>query len=1190
MKQEPRDFNYIKSEIGLGLTVIEASAGTGKTHAISHLVPRFLLDGTAKHLSEIRVVTFTNAAARELSERIRRTLYALAVPLGEPSHGESAELKEWRSSLDEKGRRILENALNEADKIGVSTINAFCQRTLQSEGVLCGLPAIPDTVMDANDEIGLAVYDLWKNEIASDDLLSAIASAKKWDWEEDQKWVRTALQLDDCETRPPTMDFGKRTMEMRDALSLIGDSSTTGELADFLRKKIAWNISGRDEAWRDSCAKKLASLKESPTAQNMDALFWVAQLPSHINKRTSKSFSDEACGLRAVQLCQNIESTVQNLKWDWQNYAVAAVRERIGQLLASKRQITQDGLIGTLWNALRSPSGESLARHLQERQKVALIDESQDTDPRQFEIFKKLFTGTDSHKLVLIGDPKQAIYSFRGADLNTYLAAKEEATTIYSLSMTYRAPQRLVAGLNAFFARSDSFLHPGMSFIPAKSGLDKDIWLEINSRKTEPVQAWVVVNDADELYSEDSRRTNEIAWRTASEITRLLSDNTARMCEKDVSGKESRRTLKPGDFAVLVRKNSQAEIMSEALKKKGVPSVLTTGTDILKTDEAAELLRILRAVDNPRKRVLRNSALATRMLGNTTQDLAEMRNKTDLEECWIQKLFHWREQWSKEGVSSLLRALDDDAGVPCRLAAMERGERRACNFRQLCDLLLSIEQGRFPTPSGLMRWFSQEITRAGESPEANERQMQLESDADAVQIVTMHKAKGLDYNFVFCPFLGFAMESKDFQVLRKTKSSPKDLAVNVALTKNDETLKDACAKARLEEDLRLAYVAMTRAKVGLWIYAGALQKNDRVSALDWLLGNRDSLSFEQFKNLDFKNGRGQMHMDGLQAIASSAAGSIAVLEPPLPDDKTVVASENVFENRKPAALEFVAKIPTPWTVVSFSSLTREKHAYGAADGTETKLQSETEADEYEDVASPFLCAPGGTLVGTAVHEWIEGWDFSEPDSAQVKKHLGQYAFSVQAKATLCELLPPTLDVLRRVVMPRQSCDLAEICAEPRASEWHFHLPLKEGFSTEALAKVFERFGHAEYADALRGLGHETLGGFLQGFVDRLFYSQGWWGVIDWKTNDLGRSPSDYGDEQLQTCARNSHYFLQAHLYLVALRRHLRISMPKHAPQIAGAYLVFLRGIKAGESAGVLAATPENEMLDALDKLFEGSWQ
>jgi exodeoxyribonuclease V beta subunit len=1172
------DFDFIGSKIHAGLSVIEASAGTGKTYSISHLVARMILDGTVSGIREILLVTFTNDAACELAERTRKVLEQLNA---DPTPDEAARfggIHRLRTdqNLDfANNRGRIRQALRDADLLTVSTIHSFCQSVLQTEGPLCGLPSMPELIPDADELIDQAVYDLWLEKVAPDPLAAAVLQAAKATPEDNRRFLKLSLPLERFEPVPAPISF-TQALERLKGYPAHFTQDICGELTGIFEQVQTWTDKAPGKAKALGYAE---SLREAANGESTDFLAACTELKKAsdwVNGRTHKALKAQAESSQAVALCKEVSDLLSQAGWSWLNESSAIIKGALNRTLAANRQITYDGLIDALHKALNNPGhGAALAEKIRSRYKVALIDESQDTDDRQFEIFGRVFLGSPNHSLVLVGDPKQAIYGFRGADVNTYLAARDRALgqsaadgtdRVFGLKKTYRSPQRLVDGVNALFRRPHSLLKDRLEFTPAESAI-QDCKLQPPGQDGDArLEFWIAPDGGDE-YSDKAKRLSRISDAVASEIVRILKSEAKIVLEGDP------KPVAPSDFAVLVSTHEQAEAICTVLRDQGIPAIQSGGQDIMATDEAAEILAILRAANEPRNSRLRHAALATRLLGRNSAGLAAINADPDAADQLLNRFLSWEALWQARGVVSLLAKIDADESVTNRLALNDQGERRITNLRHIVEILSGFAAEFGGKPNELIRWLSQEIQRAKNRTGLEERQLRLESDDDAVKVATMHAAKGLEFNLVFCPFLWDASERKGIQKLNRAGSIP--VLADMALA--DPGTKLAIARADLEDRLRLAYVAVTRAKVKAWLCAGEVcgsHNRPKASALDWILRTEDFPGFEGWKQSVQGGGRGNRHAQGLACISElpNARGAVDQQSPPAPSDGR-------FQPKNAEAADFsVAEAPKVnpivWRVTSFSQLTREKNAKGDA----AKPPSEGPALSGESQSTPnrFATLPGGAALGTAVHDFLEAWDFaSVPDAAALEKHFSGYSLG----KAYGDITPASMDMLghlRGAALPGMDCAIGEACQTPKTSEWQFHLPTIAGFSVSKIAAVFRAHGDGGYAESLESLGSDALEGFLQGFIDKIAVHGPACGVIDWKTNQL----ADYGRESLRTAARASHYWLQTHLYLVALHRYL-------GPQadIRGAWLVYLRGVRQGTPNSILHIQPPTDLLQGLNALF-----
>lgn len=1148
-----REFDIVKSELGPGLSVIEASAGSGKTYALSHLVARLLLEGSVDSIGKILPVTFTNDAARELSDRIRKVLESLNAPASPDDSPAVGELRKKYAAAIQKG--VIAKALLEIDQLRVSTIHSFCQRVLQTEGTLCGMPVMPELAVNTDEIIREILHDFWEKRMTDDALLSAAADADGWSFESDGALIKRLLPNHNA---TPVPSIANNWSELNQRAALF-DHSVCKEALEIVTSVTKWNKDGNPtETAIEEKLRLLENAKTLDAANVLNAIATVAKLPEFIygRGRESSLLKNRAKECQAVCLANEILAEIQLLHWSFLVTCLRHTHAAVEAYHRKNRLISYDGLIEFIHHALvKGLNKDRLTKRLQERFSVALIDESQDTDPRQFEIFSSIFLGVNTHRLVLVGDPKQAIYGFRGADVNTYLNAKELAgDRIFGLTKTFRAPQRLVDAWNALFGGENAFLKEGLQYEKARSGMDNDVTLRVGKKEKQArMDVWISSENANYKQCE-----NEAVTAAADEIVRLLNDGE--ITTRDNAGRELKsERIKPNHFAVLTSTGAQAKLVEKALKARNIPSVRAGDDDVMGSEEASDLLMILRALEEPRRRSLRFAALATRTLGRND---AQLQILATSEEAMLPEFLRWQELLLQAGPAVAIAQMDRDEGIAGRLAKGNDGARRVTNFRQLCDLLQWTQAEHGNRVGRLVRWLTDEIARAQDRSEIEERQIRLESDDAAVQIVTMHKAKGLEYDLVFCPFLWHLPKLRK-EPQKLSRGPADDLLIDVGL---DESHESDLIQAALEERLRLAYVAVTRAKVHVWIHSkNSEDANPRESALNWLLSRTAT------------------------DVVSKEGGAIAFGPPPQSDATPWHPAEMHAEK---LSAEQAPTIPQPWRLTSFSALVREANPYGGADATENNEMFEAKKASPDMQPNLFLNAVAGKTVGDALHHWMQNWNFQKPDESALKRLLSSYTFPKTSESN-----PPphpfeeaTLDMLenlRSAILPGFECVVAKACPDPQMSEWHFYLPIRNDAPLDAwkIAKIFQRHpqkGFEGYHESLQELNANQLRGFLNGFIDRIAIhpETRQCGIIDWKTNRLGSSIESYATDSLRRNAMHSHYFLQVHLYLTALRRHLNGTIPPR-----DAWLVYLRGVSAKTNHGILHIQPPEKLLEELDELF-----
>ncbi len=1210
------NFHLHSTDVPIGLSVIEASAGTGKTWTISHLVPRLLIDDVVGDIGKLLLVTFTEDAARELGERTRRqlaTLVSHADASTDPGEGEGGirVLLERLEQLDASQRDAamvrLRLALAESDQLAISTIHAFCKQVLASESFLCAMPAGFEVQSDASELKADAVKDTWRTDLAADSLLAAVAALGNWSVEGDLKAWRTLTQRPSTrmDPEPPSLEAARN--RVAHALQVLkearDDARQLSEIAHRDKVKLNNSASNPGEesvAQLDTWHTLLEAMDpQHPPVEVLRVANRLKDAGSWFARRSAagKTASTEASELGIVAAATAVGATIGATGWAWLAHLSRSAGHRFERSLRRHNGVTFDGLIQKLHHALCvGPNRAALARRLADKWTVGLIDESQDTDQQQLEIFKTIFDrDKGSSRLILVGDPKQAIYSFRGGDLDAYLAARpandnhDDAARINDLGTTYRAAPGLVTALNAVFGRTRAFGNPALAY-PDATAAREDADLPLPDDGLGRLLAWVVPDDETGFWSLAEPRRKRAADCTATAIVDLLDRplGTARTTAKAVVDDP----VNPSHIAVLTRTNREARLVYEALRARGVPTVVRDDGDVMQSETASDLASILKAVLSPTHPGWRRAAMATRLFGYDSAMLADL-TSTDAE-LRLARFSKWGDLWRRHGIATLMAALETDSGATLRLARAPLGERHLTDLRHLVELLQTREAEGPRSPEKLLQWFDGE--RMSEGSTADERLHRLEADGDAVQVVTVHRAKGLEFDFVFCPYLWSVM--KDGTVAERLLVRDDTGWVLADGSQQDNHAALAARNAeRLQEDLRLAYVALTRARRRVTLLAGPLGYTAKSSlppsSLDWLLrADENTNSVEDWYSATRdrkKDASSCEHGDTLRRLHDECPDVITVSAPPESTDTPWTASgdgDTPMHARPSPTLDLKA-----WSLTSFSRLAHGRHEERERRDPATVVELPAEPPEAAaaerdlDREVPLADFARGTQAGSCLHELLEHWDFQEDTEALVEHRLRRHRLYSDESA---HAVRQHLDDLKATHLGSLDASLDTAAADKALSEWEFLLPLGHtGISGQALSDVFGRHARNDderrYALDLAGLPGQALSGMLTGFIDRLVRADSRWGVVDWKSNFLGSRYGDYSQRAMWRCAAGQHYLLQVHLYLVALRRYLLLRAPDFIA-LSG-YLLFLRGIHPGSHLGVLEITPPDALLDDLDDLF-----
>lgn len=1167
-----------------GRSLIEASAGTGKTWTLTALYARLLLERQLS-VGQILVVTYTTAATAELRERIRaRLAELLAVYDGAPSDDDFLNRLHARFP-DEASRRRLLLAVHGFDEAAIFTIHGFCQRALQDAAFEAGGDFDSELTADDREIIDALLADAWRSELADADPAWARFLAKS---KITPLWLRQRLRS----------HLGKPYLRVEPQGAPVAADLRPVEEA-WRRAAALWDEAGK--AWVAELGKHPGlsqsthkSVKFEPWRSALDAYFAdpavMFDLPEGaakfgvraLIKACKKGHDAPACEL-AHALDELADRVAEALPAGKQRLIAlqVALLERLDRELperkAAQRLLAFDDLLNRLDQALQGPVGEDLAASLRTTYPLALIDEFQDTDPIQYAIFNRIYAKASEASLCFVGDPKQAIYAFRGADLATYITARNQADRPYNLPTNYRSTPELIDALNRLFTHPQPFGQDDLKY-PLVGAAEKpraSLRL-VEEGQTAPL-ALVWLGD-------DPLGKGEAAQLAASDTARRIALQLAGAAEGragfDQDGKFT--PLKGGDIAVLVANHRQAGMIAEELAARGVPSVRRGRDSVWRSEEATELAAVLAAYAEPGREGLLRYALATRLLGRSAADLARCQDDQQQWDAEREAAERYHQLWQQQGFMRVFRAWLDEQVVAERLLARVDGERRLTNLLHLGELLQAESLLR-PGLEPLLAWFNAQRGSEGAGEEAL---LRLESDAERVQIVTIHTSKGLEYPLVFCPFLW------DGKLLGKNRDSARCHAADgrPLLDLGSDELEGNLERARQEifaEQLRLAYVALTRARDRLWLHWGPVSlpktKKDgslpdeglHTSALAWLLHGRelagDQPLTELANHLADING-GSLRL-AVERLVEQSEGSMACL----PLEVREASAQGPGRAAPPQQLSQLNRsLYSAWRIGSFSGLAAGMHM-------EAPDRDALAIPDAGEPGSGFFAFPRGARAGTCLHAILEDWARGKAElPALVEPALQAYGLPLEWK----EIATSHLEKALQTDLDGAGLTLATLQPARRLPELGFTFPVRELDVARLRAVLTDPANGlaAPLREAASRLEFDSLKGFLKGFIDLTFEHDGRWYIADYKSNWLGPDASYYGGERLLQALAGEHYYLQYLIYLVALRRFLRQRLADFRDeQLGGAFYLFLRGMP---EAGVYFARPEDALLDALDRLFE----
>ena len=1100
-----------------GVTVLEASAGTGKTYTIAALAARYVAEGTP--LDRLLLITFTRMATGELRDRVRERLVGCEQQLsrilaGAPDPGTDPVVTLLASGSPEDialRRDRLARAVADFDAATIATTHGFCQEVLAELSTVGDLDRETAFVEDVSDLLEQALDDLY---------------------------VRR---------------FGPRG----------GARFTRAEALQIARAAVF---------------NPMAKLE--PVGEPED--------------------STAAMRYRLARV----------------------VRDELEQRKRRLAVMTYDDLLTRLNTILDGPNGPAARERLRTRYDVVLVDEFQDTDPIQWQILHRAFA-TEGVTLVLVADPKQAIYAFRGADVYAYLVAAATADGHATLRVNRRSDQPLLDAFDALFENArlghEDIVYREVRAAPAHqtsrlNGAPTDAALRVRiAHRDEPT-----IEQTNYGYARAPSARAHVARDLAADVVRLL-DSDARLEQRAPDGDPTgTEPICPRHIAVLVRTHANADLICEQLTAARVPAVINGGGNVFATTTARSWLRLLEALERPASTIRARTAATTPFLGWSGERIATA-SESDWEDVH-RRLHRWSRILRDSGVAALTEAIMVREDLAARVLAETGGERRMTDLNHIAQLLHRAATAERLGVTALRGWLAERIADSERDDAEDERARRLESDAEAVQVLTIHRSKGLEFPVVYCPFLWEASYiSRDAEpVFFHDPGAGFRRTIDVGL--EGRAWSSHVRRHRLEqrgEDLRLAYVALTRAKH---------------QAVIWWAGSYDSRNSPLGRLLFARDEDGNVAPDGgstptdaaaaerFRELAAVAPGRIRVERSTL--ERPTTWSPPIDATVDLAAARFDRRLDLWWRRTSYSDITAEAHDPMVASEPERPVLS----DEPETATPVAVSGPGdarpeleresllgeapvGVDFGTFVHTVLQATDFTAADldvelaeriaeaGSRRSLDLGEPDRVVEGlRAAIETPLGPIVGGIR----------LRDVNRADRLDELEFELPLAGGdaptgrLTLRAIASALREHlpagdPMAAYAARLEDPAlRSQVRGFLTGSIDLVLRLSGpRFAIVDYKTNWLGPAGepltlAHYRPEALGAEMSRSHYGLQALLYTVALHRYLRWRMPGYEPgqHLAGVLYLFLRGMAGEAGAGVFAWRPPGSLVAALSDLLD----
>ena len=1186
------------------ISLIEASAGTGKTYTIGSLYLRLLLKAGENNFSrplnveEILVVTFTEMATEELKKKIRERITDAIdklIAFAETQDKSAFKNDEFLTALCDnlnifEAIHRLKLAEQNMDLAAIYTIHGFCRRMLMQYAFHSGIHFNLELIKDQSDLLVRFANEFWRehfyplpfemadfiaNELGSPDYVLSLLESDLGknlivDLENQQAlsisiteflhqylgeyfkdikalkrfWLESAGKISELITEELNKDYAKGEPK-----SLSRRSYNTSRLAKWIDQVNAWANDPRDYVLNDTLMSYFTQSALGEKGEEGASLF-IAPVFTELEERANALISPDL--LRRIILYhyrQGLQKKLLDYKLNHQEKSF-------------------DDLLRLLCEALQGPQGNELAEMIRFQYPFAMIDEFQDTDSQQYAIFSKIYRDNPEKNtgFIMIGDPKQAIYRFRGADIFTYLKASDEAQSRFELTKNYRSERHLVDGVNALFDFPQSpFIYQNINFTAVDSR-DDHLRFYFNG-KAEPAYRFY-------LTESDKVNKTEMAKICAISIQHWLksaAENQAVFQNEDTC-----KTLQAANIAVLVRDKNEAALVKNELQKLGIASVyLSDQNSVFDSNVAKELAWVLKACLNVAERPILN-AIATALFGLNAADIHQIQQNEADWQRWADSFAQYQQTWQRQGILVMLHQILLEQGISERLLSQATGERDLTDFLHLAEILQQAAT-LHESEAALLSWFEKQIQGEGRQ----EAQIRLESERQLVKIVSIHKSKGLEYDLVWLPFL--AVPSKD--------PSKKD--INIYYSKErDETLWDmenrnlnALYEETFAEELRLLYVALTRAKYQM-AFALPAQFDKKWNALHYVLSQGEigkEIALSAPKDTETL----------LQAFKEKMQDNVEICTKP--NLKALPALSINTKHDELKAAEFTGNIEQDWRITSFTSIEQghrrqnyfaesagKKHAvFDDAKDYDSQNSIEISTALLNENESNILDLPRGKQVGTALHRHFENCYFSDLANTEEIDKLRQ---SLQLDETFTEPLQYWLQQISHTPLSNEiGIALADLTNKDCIKEMPFYLAIREHFDVEVFNRALKTHHHLPSEP----LQFEQIQGMVRGSIDLVFRHNGKYYIVDYKSNFLGSSLADYNENALKKEMLHSHYDWQYLIYTLALHRYLQSVVPHYdyARDFGGVFYLFLRGMNGEPQSGVFYDRPSVELITELDGVF-----
>lgn len=1156
-----------------GSRLIEASAGTGKTFTIGLLYIRLLLGLGKKaafprplRVEEILVVTFTEASIEELRSRIRHNIHQMILAcngckkIQEPFF---FSLLEEIGDVNDASNQLRE-AEQQMDKASIYTIHGFCHRMLTQDCFESGMLFEQTLVQNELPIRRQACADFWRRHFYPLPIKITRLISQEWSSPE-----ALLSNLDDYLSgdlpvlRHPPKDKEKLLIRHEKIVAFIDRVKIHWKrVRDTLEALICQSGADKRIYSKKNLPNWLGKVNEWAMKETLDY-----QLPKALNKfRQSILLEKTKEGNPPIHelfiAIDELFSSSLTLNDLIITRAISEIRRLIQVEKRHNGTLGFDDLIKWMGDALQDVNGEKLAQVIRQRYPVAMIDEFQDTDPQQYRIFQKLYIGQSNYGLLLIGDPKQAIYSFRGADIFTYMRARSEVNSQYTINTNWRSSPTMVASINRLFCQlKNPFLFSQIPFIEVtEAEKNQGLGFELYNQLQPGMRFWLQQGEGVGI----SDHQKMMARVCATQIRDWLlagQRGKAWLCNG-----QYRQPVEASNIAVLVRNKNEGALVRSALSTLSIPSVYRSNSDsIFNTQEAKDLLLLLRAVLEPEQEPKLRSAMATNLIGLDALTLFNLYRDQQNWDALINQFHQYHMLWNHLGVLPMLREVMKEYHLGENLIVSDNGARRLTDVMHLGELLQESSM-QLSSKCALVLWLENNISQS--NPQSDNQQLRLESDLNLVQVLTIHKSKGLEFDLVWLPFFSYFRQKK--QALYHDRHSLQ-LILDLHLNKDSLSWEE---EERLSEDLRLLYVALTRS-----VYHSSIG----ISPL--IQGKRKKKGYTDLHHSALgylvqagKAGNSDYLYACLQRLAVS---NILISKVETINEKPL--KQEIERSEKLAARYFNRQIKNPWQVTSYTALGGYSEHLINDFLPQLGVNSTKSNEEKRESAFTPHTFPRGIESGTFLHRIFETLDFTHSiDKQWLLKRTQEKGFSDDWQPALLKWL----QLIIATPLNESRLTLGDLSPKCKRSELQFHLPIKRLLQAHELDQLVKRYD--PLSARCQNLDFEMVKGMLTGFIDLVFLWQKKYYLLDYKSNWLGEDSTAYSKSKIEEVMIKYRYDLQYQLYSLALHRYLqhRVVNYEYQRHFGGIIYLFLRGVDSLHLGnGIFTCRPRQELIKGMDVIF-----